>query len=59
MRKAFPAIPRNWTRRSAESKTTVHRYLAANDLADSKRENVVLLEIEPEKQKNPNRFRGD
>jgi hypothetical protein len=52
MRKAFPAIPRNWT--SAFGPIHDEQYLNVlrqTILADSKPENVILLEIEPEKQK--------
>ena len=52
MRKAFPAIPRNWT--STFGPIRDEQYLDVlrqTILADSKPENVILLEIEPEKQK--------
>jgi hypothetical protein len=52
MRKAFPAIPRNWT--STFGPIRDEEYLGIlrqTILADAKPENVILLEIEPEKQK--------
>src|ERR1041384_415631 len=52
MRKAFPAIPENWT--SSFGGIRDEQYLdilRRTILGDSKPENVVLLEIEPEKQK--------
>ncbi len=52
MRRAFPAIPQNWT--SAFGGIRDDEYIALlrrTILGDSKPENVVLLEIEPEKQK--------
>ncbi len=52
MRKAFPAIPENWT--SSFGGIRDEQYLAIlrrTILGDSKPENVILLEIEPEKQK--------
>jgi hypothetical protein len=52
MRKAFPAIPENWT--SSFGGIRDEQYLGIlrrTVLGDSKPENVVLLEIEPEKQK--------
>src|SRR5256886_8358208 len=52
MRKAFPAIPENWT--SSFSGIRDEQYidiLRRTILGDSKPENVILLEIEPEKQK--------
>src|SRR5947209_10388360 len=52
MRKAYPAIPKNWT--SSFGGIRDEQYidiLRRTILADSKQENVVLLEIEPEKQK--------
>ena len=52
MRKAFPAIPRNWTSSFGGIKDEQYiDILRRTILADSKQENVVLLEIEPEKQK--------
>jgi len=52
MRKSFPAIPKNWT--STFGPIRDEQYLDTlkqTILADSKPENVILLEIEPEKQK--------
>ena len=52
MRKAFPAIPPDWT--SSFGGIRDEQYLdilRRTILADSKPENVILLEIEPEKQK--------
>ena len=52
MRKAFPAIPQSWT--SSFGGIRDERYidiLRKTILGDSKSENVILLEIEPEKQK--------
>src|ERR1051325_8490570 len=52
MRKSFPAIPRNWT--STFGPIRDEQYLdilRQTIVADSKPENVILLEIEPEKQK--------
>src|SRR5262249_44152988 len=52
MRKAFPAIPLDWT--SSFGGIRDEQYidiLRRTIIADSKPENVVLLEIEPEKQK--------
>src|SRR6266480_3865019 len=47
MRKAFPAIPRNWTSSFGGIKDEQYiDILRRTILADSKRENVVLLEIE-------------
>src|SRR5881227_3863271 len=52
MLKAFPAIPRNWTSSFGGIKDEQYiDILRRTILADSKQENVVLLEIEPEKQK--------
>src|SRR5207248_2768662 len=52
MRKAYPAIPRNWTSSFGGIKDEQYiDILRRTILADSKPENVVLLEIEPEKQK--------
>src|SRR5882724_8094452 len=52
MRKAYPVIPRNWTSSFGGIKDEQYiDILRRTILADSKRENVVLLEIEPEKQK--------
>ena len=52
MRKAYPAIPRSWT--SSFSGIKDEQYidsLRRTIIGDSKPENVILLEIEPEKQK--------
>ena len=52
MRKAFPAIPPNWT--SSFGGIRDEQYLdilRRTILGDSKPENVILLEIEPDKQK--------
>jgi hypothetical protein len=52
MRKAFPAIPENWT--SSFGGIRDEQYLdilRRTILSSSKPENVILLEIEPEKQK--------
>src|SRR2546423_4780418 len=52
MRKAFSAIPRNWTSSFGGIKDEAYMNLLQRTiLADSKPENVILLEIEPEKQK--------
>jgi hypothetical protein len=52
MRKAYPAIPRNWTSSFGGIKDEQYLdILRRTILADSKPENVILLEIEPEKQK--------
>ncbi len=52
MRKAYPAIPRNWTSSFGGIKDEQYiDILRRTILADSKPENVILLEIEPEKQK--------
>src|SRR5205809_3248212 len=52
MRKAFPAIPRNWTSAFGGIKDEAYMDLLRRTiLADSKPKNVILLEIEPEKQK--------
>ena len=52
MRKAFPAIPRNWTSSFGEIRDEQYLdILRRTILGDSKPENVILLEIEPEKQK--------
>lgn len=52
MRKAYPAIPKNWT--SSFGGIRDEQYLdilRRTIIEDSKPENVILLEIEPEKQK--------
>ena len=52
MRKAFPAIPRDWTSSFGGIDDDDYlKLLRRTVLADSRPENVVLLEIEPEKQK--------
>jgi hypothetical protein len=52
MRKAFPAIPENWTSSFGGMRDEQYiSILKRTILGDSKVENVVLLEIEPEKQK--------
>ena len=52
IRKAYPAIPRNWTSSFGGIKDEAYLDLLRQTiLAGSDPENVVLLEIEPEKQK--------
>src|SRR6266851_4375689 len=52
MRKAYPAIPRSWTSSFGGIKDEHYiDILRRTILGDSKPENVILLEIEPEKQK--------
>ena len=52
MRKAYPAIPRNWTSSFGGIKDEAYLALLQRTiLAESAAENVVLLDIEPEKQK--------
>jgi hypothetical protein len=52
MRKAYPAIPGNWTSSFGGIKDEAYiELLRRTIVADSDPENVVLLEIEPEKQK--------
>ena len=52
MRKAFPAIPRNWTSSFGGIKDEAYlELLRRTIIADAKPDNVILLEIEPEKQK--------
>ena len=52
IRKAYPAIPRNWTSSFGGIKDDAYlQLLRRTIIADSASENVVLLEIEPEKQK--------
>ena len=52
MRKAFPAIPQNWTSSFGGIRDEQYiEILRRTIVADSKPENVILLEIEPEKQK--------
>ena len=51
-RKAYPAIPSDWTSSFGGIKDETYLDLLRRTiLADSKPENVILLEIEPEKQK--------
>ena len=52
VRKAFPAIPRNWTSSFGGIKDEAYLGLLRRTIiAESDPENVVLLDIEPEKQK--------
>src|SRR6266566_6943813 len=52
MRKAYPAIPRNWTSSFGGIKDEAYiELLRRTILASTNPENVILLEIEPEKQK--------
>jgi hypothetical protein len=52
MRKAYPAIPPNWTSSFGGIKDEVYiDILRRTIVADANPENVILLEIEPEKQK--------
>jgi hypothetical protein len=52
IRNAYPAIPRNWTSSFGGIKDDAYLDLLRRTIiADSAPENVVLLEIEPEKQK--------
>src|SRR5205085_6764498 len=52
LRKAYPSIPRNWTSSFGGMKDEQYvALLRRTTLADADPENVVLLEIEPEKQK--------
>jgi hypothetical protein len=52
LRKAFPAIPRNWTSSFGGLKDEAYLELLRSVIVgDSNPENVILLEIEPEKQK--------
>jgi len=52
VRKAYPVIPRNWTSSFGGIKDEAYlQLLRRTIIADSAPENVVLLEIEPEKQK--------
>ncbi len=52
IRKAYPVIPRNWTSSFGGIKDEAYLDLLRRTvIADSEPENVVLLEIEPEKQK--------
>jgi hypothetical protein len=52
IRKAYPAIPRNWTSSFGGIKDKAYLDLLRRTIiADSAPENVILLDIEPEKQK--------
>jgi len=52
MRKAYPAIPRNWTSSFGGIKDQAYiELLRRTIIADANPENVILLEIEPDKQK--------
>jgi hypothetical protein len=52
LRKAYPAIPRNWTSSFGGIKDEAYiELLRRTIVADASPENVILLEIEPEKQK--------
>ena len=52
MRKAFPAIPRHWTSAFGDMQDDDYlKLLRKTILQDSKPKNVILLEIEPAKQK--------
>src|ERR1700694_5360065 len=52
MRKAYPAIPRNWTSSFGGIKDDAYLELLRRTIVDDvDPENVILLEIEPEKQK--------
>jgi hypothetical protein len=52
LRKAFPAIPRHWTSSFGGLKDEAYLELLRSVIVgDSKPESVILLEIEPEKQK--------
>jgi hypothetical protein len=52
MRKSYPAIPTNWTSAFGEIRDTEYLELMRETIVgNAKPENVVLLEIEPEKQK--------
>ena len=52
IRKAYPVIPRNWTSSFGGIKDEAYLHLLGRTIiADSPPENVVLLEIEPDKQK--------
>jgi hypothetical protein len=52
LRKVYPAIPRHWTSSFGGIKDDAYvKLLQRTILADSQPQNVVLLEIEPEKQK--------
>jgi hypothetical protein len=52
LRKAYPAIPRDWTSSFGGMKDDAYvDILRRTIIGDAKAENVILLEIEPEKQK--------
>ena len=52
LRKAYPAIPRNWTSSFGGIKDEAYfNLLRRTIIAESDPENVILLDIEPEKQK--------
>jgi len=52
LRKAYPVIPRNWTSSFGGIKDEAYeKLLRRTILGDAKPHNVILLEIEPEKQK--------
>ncbi len=52
IRKVYPSIPRNWTSSFGGIKDDAYlQLLRRTIIADSPKESVVLLEIEPEKQK--------
>ena len=52
IRKAYPVIPRNWTSSFGGIKDDAYlEFLRRTIIADSPLESVVLLEIQPEKQK--------
>jgi hypothetical protein len=52
LRKAYPAIPRDWTSSFGGIKDDAYvEILRRTIIGDAKAENVILLEIEPEKQK--------
>ena len=52
LRKAYPAIPANWTSSFGGIRDTAYLELLKRTIvADANPENVILLEIEPEKQK--------
>jgi hypothetical protein len=52
LRKAYPAIPRNWTSSFGGIKDDDYvKLLRRTIIGDANPENVILLEIEPEKQK--------
>ena len=52
IRKAYPVIPHNWTSSFGGIKDEAYlNLLRRTIIADSAQENVILLEIEPEKQK--------